>query len=74
MTQELTWRKSSYSGQNGGDCIEWAVRSSPGSTRAQQGEVLIRDSKNKSGPRFTFSAAAWNGFVTAASAGEFGAV
>ncbi|MDF3303144.1 DUF397 domain-containing protein [Streptomyces cyaneofuscatus] len=74
MTQELTWRKSSYSGQNGGDCIEWAVNPSPGSTGPQQDDVLVRDSKNKSGPRFAFSAAAWNGFVTAAVNGEFGDV
>ncbi|MGW2652174.1 DUF397 domain-containing protein [Streptomyces sp. NPDC001478] len=73
MTQELAWQKSSYSGQNGGDCIECAMLSS-GPTGPQQDEVLVRDSKDKSGPRLTFPAAAWSNFVAAASGGEFGTV
>ena len=35
-----TWRKSSYSGANGGDCAEVA---------ADTGLVLVRDTKNRVG-------------------------
>jgi hypothetical protein len=41
-TDNLTWRKSSYSGSNGGDCVEIAVLSDDG--RA------VRDSKDPGGP------------------------
>ncbi|MEU1076256.1 MULTISPECIES: DUF397 domain-containing protein [unclassified Streptomyces] len=73
LTQELTWRKSSYSGQNGGDCIECAARVTAGSA-GRPGEVLVRDSKDKAGPQLAFPVAAWNSFVAAAADDEFGAV
>ncbi|MFE6050564.1 DUF397 domain-containing protein [Kitasatospora sp. NPDC056446] len=61
---DASWRKSSYSGANGGQCIEVA----DGFT-----DVLpVRDSKNPSGPALVFSPAAWQSFVTAARTGEFG--
>ncbi|MET9776268.1 DUF397 domain-containing protein [Streptomyces sp. NPDC006367] len=72
MTQELTWRKSSYSGQNGGDCVECAVRVTAGSAGRPQGEVLVRDSKDKAGPQLAFPATAWGSFVAAASGNSFG--
>ncbi|MFE6747759.1 DUF397 domain-containing protein [Kitasatospora purpeofusca] len=54
MSSELVWFKSSYSGPDGGECVEVAEATSA---------VLVRDSKDKSGPRLTFSPAAWEAFV-----------
>ncbi|MGW4162941.1 DUF397 domain-containing protein [Streptomyces sp. NPDC004788] len=50
-----TWIKSSYSGANGGDCIEVA----PGFP----GLVPVRDSKAPEGPAVVFGRAAWDSFV-----------
>ncbi|MGX9227486.1 DUF397 domain-containing protein [Streptomyces albus] len=41
MRCELTWRKSSYSGPDGGNCLE--VAETPGT-------VHVRDSKEQRGP------------------------
>ncbi|WP_371519135.1 DUF397 domain-containing protein [Kitasatospora sp. NBC_01300] len=60
----LTWRKSSYSGNNGGDCIEVALASLPGA-------VPVRDSKDPYGPALVFPAAAWGAFVRAVREGDF---
>ncbi|WP_229398213.1 DUF397 domain-containing protein [Micromonospora okii] len=49
------WRKSTYSGGNGGDCVEVADN--------LPGVVAVRDSKDPSGPALAFSPAAWAGFV-----------
>ncbi|MFB7673611.1 DUF397 domain-containing protein [Kitasatospora purpeofusca] len=54
MSSELAWFKSSYSGNEGGECVEVAEATSA---------VLVRDSKDKSGPSLTFSPAAWEAFV-----------
>ncbi|MCX4756987.1 DUF397 domain-containing protein [Kitasatospora purpeofusca] len=51
---EIAWRKSTHSGDEGGACVEVA-----GTTAA----VLVRDSKDKSGPHLTFTPAAWEAFV-----------
>ncbi|MEU7553844.1 DUF397 domain-containing protein [Streptomyces sp. NPDC044571] len=48
------WRKSSYSGDTGGQCVEVA---------AQPCLVAVRDSKNPDGPVFTVSPAAFSAFV-----------
>jgi Domain of unknown function (DUF397) len=45
----MDWRKSSYSGANGGDCVE--VASSDG--------VSVRDTTDRNGTTLEFSAAAW---------------
>jgi hypothetical protein len=37
-----TWRKSSYSGSTGGECVELASAS---------GVIAVRDSKNPDGPK-----------------------
>ncbi|MER7585362.1 DUF397 domain-containing protein [Kitasatospora sp. NPDC097691] len=58
------WRKSSYSGGNGGNCIEVALAILPGA-------IPVRDSKDPHGPVLAFPAAAWASFVTAVRAGEF---
>jgi hypothetical protein len=52
---DLTWRKSSYSGSNGGNCIEVAATG-----RA----VAVRDSKNPGGPKLAVTAAAWTAFTS----------
>ncbi len=57
-----TWRKSSYSGSNGGACVEVAVL--PDTTHA------VRDSKDPGGPRLMFSRDAWREFTTSVKRGE----
>ena len=48
----LTWRKSSYSGSSGGQCVEVAA----------SGRVLVRDSKNPDRGRLEFSARMFRNF------------
>lgn len=50
-----TWRKSTYSGGNGSDCVE--VAEAPSS-------LLVRDSKDREGLSLTFTATAWAQFAT----------
>lgn len=50
------WRKSTYSGGNGGNCVEIG-----GSGPA----VLVRDTKNRSSTVLTFGPAQWRRFTTA---------
>ncbi|MCC3650270.1 MULTISPECIES: DUF397 domain-containing protein [Streptomyces] len=54
-SSELVWRKSSYSGGDGGECVEVAVE--PATT------VHVRDSKNAQGARLSFGSAPWAAFV-----------
>ena len=58
---DLAWFKSSYSGAEGGDCVEVA---------AGTGVVHVRDSKGVSGPVIRMSREAWAGFVGLASSGR----
>ncbi|MGV9557473.1 DUF397 domain-containing protein [Streptomyces sp. NPDC003522] len=50
----LAWFKSSYSGAEGGDCVEVATAT---------GIVHIRDSKAATGPVVRVSREAWAGFL-----------
>jgi hypothetical protein len=52
-----TWRKSSYSGGNGGNCVEVAVLS--------DNSLAVRDSKDPGGPKLMFTHAQWQAFITA---------
>jgi hypothetical protein len=52
--ENLTWRKSSHSSPNGGDCVEVA--------RAH-GTIFARDSKDLDGPRVQFTQAEWHAFL-----------
>ncbi|MEV7782233.1 DUF397 domain-containing protein [Kitasatospora sp. NPDC088351] len=61
MSTELAWFKSSYSSNEGAECIEVAD-----ATEA----ILVRDSKNKSGPQLAFEPASWKAFVEFAAATE----
>ncbi len=58
MTTHLAWFKSSYSGSNGGQCIEVAARPET---------IHVRDSKSPDGPTLTFTPAAWTAFITYAA-------
>ncbi|WP_369234488.1 DUF397 domain-containing protein [Streptomyces sp. R21] len=49
-----TWRKSSYSGTSGGECVEVAPLTP---------HIAIRDSKNPEGGAFTVTPAAFATFV-----------
>jgi len=57
-TTELTWFKSSYSSNDGPDCIEVAIAPAPTHTT-----VHVRDSKNKEGARLAFTNASWTEFL-----------
>ncbi|MFJ7126820.1 DUF397 domain-containing protein [Streptomyces sp. NPDC098101] len=88
--QNLTgarWRKSSYSSDTGGQCVEcaplgnatWRKSSYSGDTGGQcievadlTAHVAVRDSKNPEGPAFLASPAAFTAFVTAAAEGRVG--
>ncbi|WP_103534553.1 DUF397 domain-containing protein [Streptomyces sp. SM11] len=51
-----TWRKSSYSNSDGGQCIEVSD--------GFPGVVPVRDSKQPEGPALVFGASAWSAFVS----------
>ena len=51
------WRKSSYSGTNGGACVEVA--------RNLPEVVAVRDSKDPHGPALVFTRADWASFMAA---------
>jgi hypothetical protein len=57
------WRKSSYSGQAGGECVEVAD--------GVPGVVPVRDSKDPQGPALLFPPEAWADFVSGVKAGWF---
>ncbi|MDK1345979.1 DUF397 domain-containing protein [Streptomyces sp. 378] len=56
MTTELAWFKSTYSSNDGPDCVEVAIS-------AQAPTIHIRDSKNKEGARLSFTGGAWSEFL-----------
>ncbi|MFG2350709.1 DUF397 domain-containing protein [Streptomyces phaeochromogenes] len=69
-----TWHKSSYSGGQGGDCLEvarWRKSTYSGGSGGNCLEVApshpthvpVRDSKNPLGPKLAFRAEAWSAFV-----------
>jgi Domain of unknown function (DUF397) len=57
------WRKSSFSGGNGGACVEVAIV--PGAAGSSDGVVALRDSKNPTGPVLVFTADEWRTFTAA---------
>ena len=52
---QLNWFKSSYSGGEGGECLEVAVTPHT---------IHLRDSKHPTGPHLTLSPTAWSAFVS----------
>ncbi|MFD6231641.1 DUF397 domain-containing protein [Streptomyces sp. NPDC060232] len=78
MLTGAQWRKSSYSGSNGGECVEcaphggaaWRKASYSGNSggdcvevAGQPCGVALRDSKNPDGPAFTVAPEAFTAFV-----------
>ncbi|WP_440098366.1 DUF397 domain-containing protein [Streptosporangium sp. H16] len=57
------WRKSSRSGDNGGQCVEVAAN--------LPGVVAVRDSKDPQGHKLLFTPAEWRTFVGGVKIGEF---
>ena len=55
-----TWRKSSYSNNNGGNCVEVADN--------LPGLVPVRDSKNPDGPALLFPTESWAVFIASLKA------
>ncbi|MEQ8144054.1 DUF397 domain-containing protein [Streptomyces sp. OP7] len=53
--RNLDWRRSSYSGSNGGECVEVALTGTA--------VIPVRDSKNPTGPVVTVGAPAWRAFL-----------
>jgi len=51
-----SWRKSSYSGANGGECVEVATTA---------GTVMVRDTRDRNGNVLSVPASAWRAFVSA---------
>jgi hypothetical protein len=51
----MDWRKSSYSGANGGSCVE---------TAAADGLILVRDTTDRDGGTLSFTPDAWRAFMS----------
>ena len=64
------WRTSSYSGGNGGQCIEVAAitGNEDGTTKV----YAVRDSKSHCGPVLAFGPEQWRRFTTSVKAGRLG--
>ena len=58
---DLRWRKSSFSGNQGGQCVE--VADVPSGR-------LVRDSKRPEGAVLRFTAGAWSSFVASVRNGD----
>ncbi|MFF6872153.1 DUF397 domain-containing protein [Streptomyces sp. NPDC012450] len=56
----VAWRKSSYSNQDGGECLEVAD---------DLPHVPVRDSKTPTAPALVFATSAWASFVDGVKAG-----
>ncbi len=58
----VIWRKSTHSGEEGGNCVEAAAFSNA---------VAVRDSKNPFGPVLMFSRDEWKNFLRIVTGAEF---
>lgn len=58
----VNWRKASYSGTNGGGCVEVAS--------GLPHFVAVRDSKDPGGPVLTIESAGWRDFIADVKAGR----
>ncbi|MFD3975475.1 DUF397 domain-containing protein [Streptomyces cyaneofuscatus] len=74
MSTDLHWFKSTYSGNQGGDCIEVALTWSKSTYSGSQGgdcvevatcphTVHVRDSKDLTVPALAVSSTTWTSFV-----------
>ncbi|GAB2908393.1 DUF397 domain-containing protein [Streptomyces mayteni] len=77
-TPKLAWFRSSYSTNEGGQCVEVAVAWRTSSYSGNEGgecvevatcadAVHVRDSKLADGPRFSTSPTTWSAFLTYAA-------
>jgi hypothetical protein len=55
------WRKSSYSGNNGGNCVE--ITAMPGHNAGHRHVIVVRDSKDPHGPVLLLTPEGWQGFT-----------
>lgn len=60
---EGQWYKSSYSSDNGGNCVETQTTT--------DGLVAVGDSKDRSQGAFAFGPGEWRAFVESVKAGQF---
>ncbi|MFC4530315.1 DUF397 domain-containing protein [Sphaerisporangium dianthi] len=78
---DVKWQKSSYTGNNGGNCVEvahWQKSSYTGSNGGNCVEVgqlqrliAVRDSKRPDGPKLFFAPGEWGAFLGGIKAGRF---
>ncbi|WP_214412460.1 DUF397 domain-containing protein [Sphaerisporangium fuscum] len=59
------WRKSSFSGSDGGECVEVAS--------GLPGAVAVRDSTDPGGPVLILAPGQWKSFLDGVKDGTFGA-
>jgi hypothetical protein len=65
MNSDITgWTKSSYSGGQGGNCVEVAA-----STDGEH--VYVRNTRDRGGALLDFTPSEWDAFVAGVRAGEF---
>jgi hypothetical protein len=64
------WRTSSYSGGNGGQCVQVTATASQHSTPAAV--CAVRDSRNPDGPVLAFSPGQWQRFTAEVKTGKHG--
>jgi hypothetical protein len=67
---DAAWRTSSYSGGNGGQCVEVAAITDRESDPARV--CAIRDSRDPGGPVLTFTPRQWQLFTTGMKARQSG--
>ncbi|MYT40564.1 DUF397 domain-containing protein [Streptomyces sp. SID8356] len=78
MSTALNWFKSSYSGDEGGACLEVAYDWRKSSHSSDEGgacvevaahpaAIHVRDSKDIAGPTFSVAPQAWSAFATYAA-------
>lgn len=73
MINDLVWRKSSYSGASGGDCVEvaeWHKSTHSGGnagacveTSATPRHIHVRDTQHRDLGHLTFPASSWHAFL-----------
>jgi hypothetical protein len=52
---DARWRKSSFSGPTGGNCVETAALA--------EGRIAVRNSRFPAGPALVFTGGAWEAFI-----------
>lgn len=63
MTEDTMWRRSSYSSDQGGNCVEVGLLSEA---------PVVRDSKDPAGPWLRLTPPQWAAFIQEARVGRFG--